>query len=65
MDDRSDGPSYLLNVWMESCEWMGRSHLAVAYSYIAISRFYLALGIGERAFRVDDPAPTLPTSDTH
>jgi len=60
VDNRSGGPSYLLNIWMESCEWIGRSHLAVVYSHIAICRFYLALGIGERAFRLDGPAPTLP-----
>jgi hypothetical protein len=60
MDDESGGPSYLVSSWVDTCEWMGRSNLTLIYLSIAIGRFYLALGQGESAFGVDDPAPAIP-----
>lgn len=60
MDGESGGPSYLVSSWMDTCEWIGRSNLTLIYLSIAVCRFYLALGQGESAFRLDGPGPAVP-----
>jgi len=60
VDDKSGGPSYLADTWLDTCEWMGRSNLTAIYLCHAVCRFYMALALGESALRVDDPAPKVP-----
>ena len=58
MDDKShgSGPSYLVDSWLEVCDWMGRSHLAVLFLGTAICRFYLHLDQDHNDRRIDDLA---------
>jgi len=62
MEDKSGrgGPSYLVDSWLEICDWMGRSNLAVLFLCTAICRFYLHLDQGDSDRRMDDLAPAVP-----
>jgi uncharacterized protein YodC (DUF2158 family) len=60
VDDKSGGPAYLVNSWLEVCEWMGRGNLTVIYLCTAICRFYMTMGQGDSVFRVDDLTPAVP-----
>jgi hypothetical protein len=50
------GPSYLVDSWQETVDWIGHSHLAVFFLCTAISRFYLNMSHGDGISRMNDPA---------
>ena len=57
MDGKSSagGPSYLMDSWQQTFDWIGQSHLTIFFLGTAISRFYLDMCRGDRIGRIDGP----------
>jgi hypothetical protein len=53
------GPSYLVDSWQQTFDWIGQSHLTIFFLGTAISRFYLNMCRGDRMGRIDEPVLTV------